>query len=323
MTRRILVALLASFSCLLSACAAPKSALVSSPPYPWFNFKWASATLSERSFDKVAIVVPVRVGDLGGNFTAQFDLGSESTFLYEDAIKNYFASRAQLYAQVDTARRGTTDAGNRHYGTTGLPFAFGGSVIPHPRLMTKMGDVVPRDSLRTASDKLIGTIGADFLKGKVLVIDYPQHRMCVLDSVDAFWRARAVFVAVRLRRNQFHIPIAVRGQAYWALFDTGSSLFPFVTDRDTWQTLVGPAAPADTLSVNSWGTQVPYYGSFMRHDAYLGSRQLPKARAWFTQNKRMLDFFKAEHIDAITGNAFFFDNTVVLDFQHNQFGVVK
>lgn len=269
------------------------------------------------------MVVPVRVGTLSGNFTTQFDLGSESTFLYEDAIKNYFPSRAQLYARVDTAGRGTTDTGRIHYRTTGLPFAFGGSVIPHPRLMTKEGDAVPLDSLHTASDKLIGTIGADFLKDKVLVIDYPQRRMCVLDSVDAYWRTKTAFVASRLSRNMFHVPIAIRGRTYWMLFDTGACLFPFVTDHDTWQALVGQAAPADTLSVNSWGTQVPYYGAFMRYDAYLGSRKLPKARAWFTQNKRMLDFIKAENIDAITGNAFFFDNTVVLDFKHNQFGVVK
>ena len=53
--------------------------------------------------------------------------------------------------------------------------------------MTRQGEPVPRDSLRSPSPKPVGTIGADFLDRKVLVIDYPRRRMCVLDSVDAYW----------------------------------------------------------------------------------------------------------------------------------------
>ncbi|WP_143080440.1 hypothetical protein [Hymenobacter arizonensis] len=307
---------------MLAACSPPRKALHAPLVYPWFPFTWYRTTIAGKPFDKVAIMVPVKINDLPGNLVTQFDLGSGTTFLYEDALKNYFASRAQLYAHVDTAQRGTTDAGHVHYATHGLPLAFGGAVVPAPRLMTRQGDPVSPDSLRSPSPKLVGTLGADFLGGKVLVIDYPRRRMCVLDSVDAYWRARTRFVAGRVKDNRFSIPIAVNRRTYWALFDTGASLFPLSTDQATWQHLVRPGAVVDTLAVNSWGEKVPFYGAPMQHDAYLGTVRLPASKAWFTRSQRHLDFNKSERVDALTGNAFFLENTVVLDFAHARFGVV-
>lgn len=308
----------------LGSCTAQKGVSAQHPSYPWFPFKWYSATIEGKSFDKAAIIVPAKVAGLKGNFIAQFDLGSDATLLYEGALKNYFASRAQLYAQVDTTQRGVNDSGVVNYGTTGLPLVMGGSTIPNPLLMTKYGEPVPPDSLFTASDKLVGTIGSDFLKGRILVIDYPQRRMCVLDSLDRYWRASTAFVPCKMKNGRFHLPITVGQRTYWAAFDTGASLFPLSTDYNTWQQLVGArAVPRDTLKVNSWGEKVAFYGAPMRADAYLGSIKLPKSSAWFNRNQRLLDFNKSQEVDALTGNAFFLNNVLVLDFKHNKFGVSR
>ena len=267
--------------------------------------------------------MPVKVKDLNANFIAQFDLGSDATFLYGNSIRNYFATPAQLYAQVDTSRSGMTDSGTRNYHTTGLPVTFGATRVAHPLLLDKFGDEVPLDSLYTKSPKSVGTIGADFVAGKVLVIDYPQQRMCVLDSVDAYWRAKTTFVASRVSNNTMHIPLTIAQQKYWVLFDTGSSLFSFTSDEQTWRGLAQPGPPADTLAVNSWGKQVAFYGAPMQPRVYLGSYLLPPAMAWFTRDQRQLKFMKATKVEGITGNALFQDNVVVLDFKGRRFGIVK
>ncbi len=171
--------------------------------------------------------------------------------------------------------------------------------------MTRQGEPVAPDSLRSRSHKLVGTIGTDFLDHKVLVIDYPRQRMCVLDSVDAYWRARTTFVAGRTKNNRLSIPLTINQHVYWALFDTGASLFPISTDYSTWQRLVVAGAKIDTLQGKSWGEKVSFFGAPMRYDAYLGSVRLPKASAWFTRNQRLLNFNKSEQVDALTGNAFF------------------
>lgn len=317
--------LLLATALLANACTTPKDTVSSRPPsYPWFPFNWYSTTLAGKRFDKAAITVPIKLNGLQGNFITQFDLGSDATLLYENSIKNYFASRAQLYALADTTQLAVSDNGTNSYPTTGLAFSIGSTSIPHPWLRVKEGDPVPKDSLHTASKKLVGTIGSDFLKGKVLVIDYPQRRMCVLDSVDKYWRARTTFVSSQVKNNRMHIPLTIQERTYWELFDTGASLFPISTDFATWQQLVGPRlTPTDTLQVPSWGEQVTFYGAPMQHDAYLGKLRLPKSNAWFTRNQRLLNFNAHEKIDALTGNTFFVRSIVVLDFKTSRFGVVN
>ena len=314
--------LLLVLAVLLSACAAPRAATRLPAAYSWFPFTWYTAKLKGKKY-QFAILVPVKIKGLQANFVTQFDLGSDATVLYENTLKNYFPTRSQLYAQVDTTHRGTTDTGIIHYHTTGLPVTFGGTQVAHPLLYAKHGEVVPLDSLHTNSQKLVGTIGGDFLAGKVLIIDYPQQRMCVLDSVDAYWRARTSFVSSRVKNNRMQIPLTIKQHTYWVLFDTGASLFPFTTDEQTWQGLVRLGPPTDTLVVGSWGKQVPFYAAPVQTPVYLGAYQLPAAQAWFTRDQRHLDFMKAEQIEASTGNAFFQKNVVVLDFKQNRFGVAK
>ncbi|RFP67066.1 hypothetical protein D0N36_00850 [Hymenobacter lapidiphilus] len=257
------------------------------------------------------------------NFAAQFDLGSDATLLYGDALKNYFATRAQLYALLDTTRRGMSDSGIRNYGTTGLPVAFGPTQVARPLFMAGYGDEVPVDSLHTKSQKLVGTIGGDFVVGKVLVIDYPQQRMCVLDSVDAYWQARTSFVTSQVRNNRMHIPLTIEQRTYWVLFDTGSSLFTLTTDEQTWRGIAQPGPPTDTLVVNSWGKPVAYYAAPAQSAVYLGTHQVPPAKAWFTRDQRHLEFMKAAEIEGLTGNALFQNDVIVLDFKRSRFGVVK
>lgn len=308
---------------LLSACTVQRAALPAGSSYPWFPFTWSSAQIEGKKVDKLAMLVPVQLNDLQGHFITQFDLGSDATILYEKALRNYFPTRTQLYAAVDTTQRFVSDNGSTSHPTTGLPLRLGQITIPHPVLARNRGNVVPPDSLHTTSPKMIGTIGADFLKDKVLVIDYPHQRMCVLDSVDAYWRTHTNFVASRVRKNRIQIPFTVNQRTHWALFDTGASLFPLITDEQTWKSLVPSGRPTDTLRVNSWGEKVAFYGAPMQADVYLGSTKLPKGQAWFNRHQRLLDFNRAEQVDAITGNAFFFNSIIVLDFKQNRFGVVN
>ncbi|NVO85650.1 hypothetical protein [Hymenobacter terrestris] len=315
-------ALLLATTILLSACVAPLPVTKSPATYPWFPFIWHTAKFSGKEY-KAAILVPVKVKDLSANFIAQFDLGSDATMLYGEALKNYFATPAQLYAQLDTTRSGMSDSGIRNYGTKGLPISFGTTQVAHPLFMAGYGDLVPVDSLYTKSQKSVGTIGGDFVAGKVLVIDYPQQRMCVLDSVDAYWQSKTTFVKSRVRNNRMHIPLTIGSRTYWVLFDTGSSLFTLTTDEQTWRGIARPGGPTDTLVVNSWGKPVAFYAAPAQLAVYLGAQQLPPASAWFTRDQRQLEFMKAAKIDGLTGNALFQNDVIVLDFKRNRFGIVK
>jgi hypothetical protein len=289
----------------------------------WVDFEWMGATVDGREFKKAAILLPVQLSGLKGHFVAQFDLGSDISELYGNAIRNYYPGREALFQTLDTLHRSTSDNGTSEYPVIGIQAKTGEYAVSELYLADGFGDDVPKDSLYTPSAKLVGTIGASFTKNKVLIIDFPRHRMALLDSVDGYWSRRTDFVGGRIRKGRFQLPFTIRGQISWLLFDTGASIFPLAVDSGLWRKITGPKVGRDTLHISSWGETVPYYGAEVTTGIYLGGVRMPKAEAWYTANKRLTEFNRQEEIAGLTGNAYFLNDIIVIDFKNNRFGIVK
>ena len=64
------------------------SILVSQPllAQNWIPFQWHGDSIGNKYFDKLAIVVPVKIDNLPYNFGMQLDLGAVETMFYEKNI---------------------------------------------------------------------------------------------------------------------------------------------------------------------------------------------------------------------------------------------
>jgi hypothetical protein len=311
----VLLASTASFS--------QKKSLPGAEKYDWFPFQWQGDTVSNRYFDKLAITIPIHIDGIKGNTVAQFDMGADVTSLYGNAIKHYFGTRQQLFSRVDTTGRDVSDAGSIYYRTKDVDIRVGKQTIERVYLQDNYGDEIPADSLYTSSAKVLGTIGADFAKDKILIIDYPHQRMCLLDTVDAYWKDHTTFTACRIKKGRIQIPITINGVETWFLFDTGASLFPLNTDHGTWKGMVNGDQATDSLRGNSWGEQVTFYGAPIGKAVYIGKAKMGPEQAWYCTNQRLLDLYKGEKVSGLTGNAYFFNDIIMLDFKHGQFGIVR
>jgi hypothetical protein len=291
--------------------------------YDWFPFQWVGDSVANQYFDKAAIFVSIQVNHLKGNTVAQFDLGSNATMLYGNAIKNYFGSRAALLAMTDTSTKATNESGIVTYQAKGVSIALGKTVYRNTILYDNYGDEIPGDSLYTTSSKLVGTIGADIVKGRVLIIDYPHQRMCLLDTLDDFWTSHTSFVVTKIVNSRMHIPITAGGKKYWFLFDTGASLFPINTDSGTWAKIVGGSTPKDSMWIDTWGAKALVYGARWNHDIYLGGMKLVKGEVWYSNFKPWLDIYRGAQVSGTVGNVFFLQDIIVIDFKNSRFGVAK
>ena len=292
--------------------------------YDWFPFQWIGDSVANQYFDKAAIFVSIEVNHLKGNTVAQFDLGSNATMLYGNAIQNYFGSRAALLALTDTSTKATNESGIVTYQAKGISIALGKTVYRNIILYDNYGDDIPGDSLYTSSSKLVGTIGADIVKGKVLIIDYPHQRMCLLDTLDDFWTHHTSFVATKIVNSRMHIPITIGGRTYWFLFDTGASLFPISTDSLTWTKIVGAgSSPKDSLLIDTWGTKALVYGASWSHDIFLGRDEASRGEVWYSNFKPWLDIYRGAQVSGAVGNVFFLQDIIVSDFKNSRFGVAK
>ena len=290
--------------------------------YNWFSFEWHSAEISGKKYDKVAMLVPAKVNDTDANFVMQFDLGSDATMLYGKTLKNYF-SNDELDSFLKKESKFTSNSGEISYVTQNLSLYFGSFKFDSSIYAENYGEEVPKDSLYSKDQKLLGTIGADAFKNKILIIDYPNKKMCALDDTDEYLEKNTQFVEAQIQKGRIHIPIKIGEKVYWFLFDTGASLFPISTSKDVWKKLVGNTNPTDTIVSNSWGEKVNCYGAPIKEKAYLGSNLLKSSLAYYTENEILNDFNTTEKIDGLTGNAFFTSNIIVIDFKNNRFGILK
>ncbi|MCT2560618.1 retropepsin-like domain-containing protein [Chryseobacterium herbae] len=306
----------------LTSCTAANKNISSADSYSWFPFSWYAAKISGKNFDKVAMLVPVKVNDLNADFTLQFDLGSDATLIYGNTIDSYY-KESDIKNFIIESSKSTDNGGKNVYKTKGLIYHLGKLSKDNLVYKADYGDKIVKDSLFTKKPKHIGTLGADMFNNKILIIDYPNKRMCVLDSLDSHWKKVATFVDAKSNNGRLHIPLTIAGKTHWFLFDTGASLFPINTNKELWTSLVDQTAKTDTIIANSWGEKVKFYGRPIKEKVYLGKRKLENDYAWYNDNKRLQEFNKAEQVDGLTGNAFFVNNIVVLDFKNKKFGVVN
>lgn len=316
------------FFVMTGLCMVLAGCMVSNKPtdeaknYPWFSFSWYSAKLSGRNFDKVAMLIPVKVNDLNADFTLQFDLGSDATLIYGNTIGSYYKESEIKNFLVENSKS-TDNGGKTTYSTKDIVYHLGKISVNTLKYLDGYGDKIVTDSLLTKSQKHIGSLGADVFANKILIIDYPNKKMCILDSLDEYWRKKTTFVQAQSNNGRLHIPLTVNNKVHWFLFDTGASLFPINTNKELWTSIVDKNAKTDTIIANSWGEKVKFLGRPIKEKVYLGKRQLENNYAWYNENKRLQEFNKVENIDGLTGNAFFVNNIIVLDFKNKKFGVVN
>ncbi|WP_090024422.1 pepsin/retropepsin-like aspartic protease family protein [Chryseobacterium oleae] len=317
-----LLLIMIGLSWALTGCTASNKNISSADTYPWFPFSWYAAKISGKNFDKVAMLVPVKVNDLNADFTLQFDLGSDATLVYGNTIDSYY-KESEIKNFLIESSKSTDNGGKNVYKTKGLIYHLGKLSKDNLFYKEGYGDKIAKDSLFTKKPKHIGTLGADVFNNKILIIDYPNKRMCVLDSLDNHWKKVTTFVDVKSNNGRLHIPLTIAGKTHWFLFDTGASLFPINTNKELWTSLVDQTAKTDTIIANSWGEKVKFYGRPIKEKVYLGKRKLENDYAWYNDNKRLQEFNTTENVDGLTGNAFFVNNIIVLDFKNKKFGVVN
>lgn len=93
---------------------------------------------------------------------------------------------------------------------------------------------------------------------------------------------------------------------HWFLFDTGANLFPININKKLWAEIVDENVKTDTLITSSWGEDIKFYGKTTAKKIHLGGKKLAENYAWYSENKRLMDFNTTENIDGFVENTYFF-----------------
>jgi len=294
---------------------------------PWIKFDWQGDSLSNRYFDKLAITIPVKIDSLPyNNLIAQFDLGADTTVFYGNSLTPFLNAYPWLLQKIDTTRPyyNLTDTYKGRF-LKGVNLTLDKILFPGRNIafINRYGDSIPNDSVKTHTPKIIGTLAPDLFQDKMLVIDYPNQRICVLDTLPGLVLKSASFVPVSIRKGRIKIPVTVESKVTDIMFDTGSSIFPIYASEENSAFFTDSTQPvADSLIGQQWGQKIAIYGKKINREIRLGKFKMAAAIVYYINDKSQKKFEDEEKITGLTGNIFFLNNVIIIDYRNRRFGIM-
>ena len=278
----------------------------------WIPFTWASDSISGKLIDKTGIIISVTIDELPHKFNMQLDLGAVTTCFYGKILNVYLEKYPALNNKLDTTKKfrilGEENPMFRNINLRLGKVAFRNVDVG---LFRNFGD--------ESSNAYMGVIAPDLFQNKVLIIDYKLSRLAVADTLSSEYQDVS-FENFKTKEGRIKIPLLINGKVEDLLFDTGSSIFSLVTTKQN-ALEIGESEIVDSLIVPSWGENIALYGLKTVVPIMFGNKRLENSIVFYDENVNFDNFYKSEKIWGITGNAFFLNDVVIIDYKNNRFGV--
>jgi hypothetical protein len=282
----------------------------------WAPFNWAGDSMGSRYFEKKAMLIPAKVDGLPYDFVFQFDLGSNVTILNGNTLTGVVAKHS-AFNRTKTHRNHIFKFWQSTTSFEDLSLTFGAinATTRSCYVMRNYGEKTSLNGLNASLPINLGSIGADLFQNHILVIDYPNRRFAICDTLPAYLQTTFTKIAL-LEDGRVILPLRLANKSYKVMFDNGASIFSLLTSADK-VNIFSTAAPTDTIPVRSWGITHDVIGRPVK-----GAFDLVGQR--FSDVTVYADFRPSQQdtgYDAITGNALFWDKTIIIDFKKKEFGV--
>jgi len=283
------------------------------------KFYWSPAEISGRHFDKAAMYLPISFDTVSEIHYSQFDLGSDATILYQNNLKSITEYN---YLKLDSLSDANTERplfmiksvelniGKINFGKRNVLGFY------------NYGEPITRKKNASVSENSLGTIGADIVQNKLLVINFPNQTISFFDSTNSTLENYFSFIKCKIENNRIMVPIMVNGKTHYFMYDTGSSLFPMMTSFNNWKEITTQKIN-DTLSVTNFGNPVIMVGSNSSKEINIGMNSLADFAVYYAKDNNFDKMFEQLKCDGIIGNAFFFNKTICIDFKTKRFGIAK
>ncbi len=299
------------------------TSLVHGQQINWINFEWSGDSISGRYFEKSSIIVPLQIDNLPYKFNAQLDLGAVNTMLYGNSIAPYLDQNNSLKTKIDTNSIIWIQS-QKNPTIKNVTLKLDNVIFKKIdiALFKNYGDSLTIDSVKTKTIKHIGTIAPDIFQNKIVIIDYPNHRLCALDKLPMEMEKKCSFTNFVINDGRIKIPFTINGKRKNLLFDTGSSLFSIYTSQKNMNEVSNPNSPiCDSLKISSWGEYFFAYGKKIEVEVKFANKVLPTKNAFFDKKDELDTFLENENIWGITGNDYFVDNILVIDYKNKRIGL--
>ncbi|TGD77949.1 hypothetical protein [Hymenobacter wooponensis] len=277
------------------------------------SFAWHASGVKPVN-PRAGLLVPVRLPGCPRTCYLQFDTGSPSTLLYANSLaalrKHYPATTQRLLPQADTLHDVTFSLGQATVQASWL------------RVLEYGATELPADS---TAQFIIGTLGADVLDGRVLVLDYARQQFSLSTQLPDSLARHTAFVPLSYESRRVILTAQVLGKEEKLLFDSGSSAFALITSRAIWQNMARPQAPVQTAASNSMGRTLTTYTTATAEAMQVNNMVVPFKTVTYVEGTSLMQstLMRFSGMGGMLGNKAFEQHTIVLDVPGGRFGVVR
>lgn len=279
-----------------------------STPFTWWTLRQAPEV-----YDYSAMMIPIIFPGVQDTFLMQFDTGSPRCRFRSQSI----ASIQEKYQNLDIR---AVEGGDRLYN---LNFKVGDIEVyaEEAELYVRKGGqgIDWTDSLHYP---LIGTIGSDFIDNQITIIDYPNQTLKLMAEMPKEMERQLSFSPISFANRR----VLIEGQLNeedtgMLMWDSGSSMFEFITSKNHWEKLAAPDAQAEKMAVNSWGNTLYAYNVASKSGVTIGSNTFPVNTITYIDKMAFFQSFLTQltGLSGLTGNKIFINDVILLDTKENRF----
>lgn len=277
-------------------------------------FVWLKDSTENGVDEYSAMLLPITLEGIAGTYYMQFDLGAPYSLFYGKAL----SSLNEKYKRITIRQEGESSSLEKFSFKVGATDVFAKTIK-----VKNYGSAIDwNDSSRV---RIIGTIGADFIEDKVLIIDYKHGSISVASEIPHELENAARFSDFRFESRRVLLPSKIDGQEQTLLFDTGASAFELLTDEDTWKALSKEGSKEETYEANSWGKKLVVHNRESNSLIEFGSVELPLSMVTYIEGTGFMQnmLMKFSGMGGMIGNKLFIGNILVLDTKNQKYTIIK
>lgn len=280
------------------------------------RFVWNKGKYGEFTEPHDAILIPVSIDGWPHRFYFQFDTGSPTSYIYQNALLAFEA----VQGKVDRIEK--EDA-------RFLPefeFSQDGQGFKLSMLEVLNGYGRPFIQQDTSvADIKIGTIGTDFIDQKIAIIDFKNQVLQLYTERPSWVDTLTGFTDFEFIGRRLLLPAQIDEQTLKLVYDTGSSAFGLITSKNRYKRYSDRSAPEITYATNSWGKSVNVYHKASNQKISIGNSLLDLERLSYVGMYGFLQQFATPftQIGGWLGNKPFINSMLILDTQREEFLILE
>ena len=263
----------------------------------------ARGTLNQHA----AMLIPVKLKNCPRQFFMQFDTGSPYSLFYRNKLKSIEQRYPQAIRLTDT--------------TAMLPqfrFTAGSTEIFAKEIAVQYFDSTGINWNQDTVE-IIGTLGTDLIDNKTVLINYPEKYLSIRSAIveddhlqwsDFVYAGRSIL-----------LPVSVKEKSTLAYFDTGSSAFELLTDKETALLLSSSGTAATISEVQSWGKILKAVTIQTKDTIAIASQKILLRTATYMEgvSEEQVNAMKRLGIGGMVGNGLFLNRVLIIDIPNKRY----